>query len=45
VFNLALEQTSAPTERVSVRMNALYAKDYEPLKDLRLVWRGLRSVR
>ncbi len=45
VFNLAIEQANAPTERVSVRMNALYAKDYEPLKDLRLVWRGLRSER
>jgi GT2 family glycosyltransferase len=45
VFNLAIEQTNAPTERVSVRMNALYAKDYEPLKDLRLVWCGLRSER
>jgi hypothetical protein len=43
VFNLAIEQANAPTERVSVRMNALYAKDYEPFKDLRLVWRGLLS--
>jgi len=24
-------------------VNALYAKDYSPLQDLTLLWRGLRS--
>ncbi len=44
VFDLSADQDPVPTERVAVRMNALYAKDYDALQDLRLVWRGLRSA-
>ncbi|MBL7980984.1 MAG: glycosyltransferase [Flavobacteriales bacterium] len=44
IFDLYPDQGPALTERAAVRMNALYAKDYDPFHDLRVVWRGLRTV-
>lgn len=43
VFDLSMLLKGKPRPRSTGRVNALYAKDYSPLQDLALVWRGLRS--
>ena len=45
VFDLSLLLNGEPRMRSTNRVNALYAKDYSPLQDLALVWRGLRNFR